>query len=79
MTTPRLFFLSLAGLVVASCGLLGFVYIAFRYFTYQGNGMNWIYPAAGFFCMLWLGSACTALFSLVKAVVEYIRRKRGLD
>jgi hypothetical protein len=76
MTPSRLFFLSLLGLVVATCGVVGFFYIGFRYFTYQGSGLDWIYPVGGSFFVMWFGSAAMARVSGVWAVARYLQRAR---
>jgi hypothetical protein len=77
MTTPQRFFISLVVLILATCGLIGFVTVAFMFFTYRGNGMDWIYPTSGVFTILWLGSAYTAVESGIKMLRDHFRRKTG--
>jgi uncharacterized iron-regulated membrane protein len=75
MTAHRLFFISLVALFLATCGLAGFFIIAFKYFTYQGSGLDWIYPTGGLLVLAWAGSAFTAVASGVTAIVGVIRHK----
>jgi membrane protease YdiL (CAAX protease family) len=76
MVSLRRFVISLVCLVAATCGLLGFLFISFAFFTYQGNGMDWIYPAAGLCVLLWMWSAWVTVTSGIAAVEEYLYRKR---
>lgn len=76
MIYRRIFFVSLAAFIVTTVGCLGFVYISFRYFTYQGNGMDWIYTAGGFAVLIWMASAfCTVLAAVMMAT----RRRADRD
>jgi hypothetical protein len=52
------------------------VFISFGFFTYQGTGMDWIYPAAGLCVLLWMGSARTTVASGVAVIGEYLYRMR---
>jgi len=76
MVSTKVFAISLFCLVGAICGLLGLVFIAFRFFTYQGTGMDWIYPAAGLCVLLWMGSAWTTVTRGVAVIGEYLYRRR---
>jgi len=75
MTALRLFLVSLVAFLLATCGLAGIFIIAFTFFTYQGTGLDWIYPTGGLFILLGLGSAFTALASCVTLLVGIILRK----
>jgi hypothetical protein len=75
MTALRLFFISLVALCLATCGLVGIFIIALLYFTYQGTGLDWIYPTGGLLVFACFGSAFAAAASGVTAVAVAIRRK----
>jgi hypothetical protein len=62
--------MSLAGLIVATIGILGFFYVSFAYFGYQGNGMDWIYPTGGLFAILWVVSAAGIVRSLIRFLMD---------
>ena len=76
MSTKRQFFISLTVLIASTLGCLGIVFLLFAFFTYQGNGMDWIYPAGGLVVIIWMGSAFTTLVSGVRLVSEYRESKR---
>lgn len=71
MSPKRLFLLSIVGLAIAGCGFIAFVFVGFAFFTYQGNGMDWIYPVSGLFVMLGVASGFTACVSGVIALREH--------
>lgn len=75
MTALRLFFISLAALLLTTCGLAGIFVIGFRYFTYRGTGLDWIYPTGGLLAFAWLGSAFTAATSGIIAIAGLVRSK----
>ncbi len=77
MTAPRKFVASLVALVVVTCCLIGLFLVSLRFFTYQGSGMDWIYPTLGLLMVFWFGSAGIALSNGISAVSEYRRRKRS--
>ena len=44
-----------------------------KYFSYQGTGLNWIYPTAGLLIMLWCVSAFGVIACGVNALVSIIK------
>jgi hypothetical protein len=57
MTPQRMFMWSLIALAISICGLITICFVGFAFFTYQGNGMDWIYTAGGSLILIALGSA----------------------
>jgi hypothetical protein len=76
MGIRRLFFISLALLIASTLGCLGFVFLAFAFFTYRGNGMDWIYPAGGLAVLVWLTSAVGTVITGGIVFFKYIQKKR---
>ncbi len=68
MTPRRKLFWSLIGIAISVLGCLGFIFLGFVFFTYQGNGMDWIYPTGGLFFFLGIASVFTAVSSGVQAI-----------
>ena len=64
---------SLICLAGSSVGLLVLVLIGFKYFSYQGKGLDWIYPASGILLMAWLVSAASSLVLLLKIALKSFR------
>jgi uncharacterized membrane protein len=77
MTPRRLFFWSLIGLAISVLGFLGFIFLGFAFFTYQGNGMDWIYPVGGLFVSLGLASVVVAIISGVLSIKEAREEKES--
>lgn len=75
MTATRMLWLSLAGLTGATCGLAGLLIVAMKYFTYQGSGLGWIYPASGLLILLWCVSAFGVVSSGTTVIAGVIKRK----
>jgi hypothetical protein len=75
MTALRPFFISMGVFVTAACGLAGFFVLAFTFFTYQGKGLDWIYPTAGLCVFALYVSGFAAAASGVTAIAQRIRRK----
>jgi hypothetical protein len=65
--------ISLAALILATCGLAGILLLAMKYFSYQGTGLDWIYPAAGLLIMLWCLSAFGVIASGVTALIGIVK------
>jgi len=74
MTAARGFYISLACFIAATFGLISFVWVSFRFFTYQGHGLDWIYPAAGLLILVWFGSATSALITGIAAFTKDTRQ-----
>jgi hypothetical protein len=74
MGIRRLFFISLALLIVSTLGCLGFVFLAFAFFTYQGSGMDWIYPTGGLAVLVWLASAFGTVTTGGMLLFKYIQK-----
>jgi hypothetical protein len=70
MTPRRLLFWSLIGLAISVIGFFGIMFLGFAFFTYQGTGMDWIYPTGGLFVLVGFGSALTVVVSGVLAIKE---------
>jgi hypothetical protein len=79
MTPQRLLFWSLIALALSVCGFFGIIFLSFAFFTYQGNGMDWIYPTGGLFVFIALGSAFTAVVSGIKTAREEREHNRDSD
>ena len=76
MTAFRLFVISACVFLVSACGLLGVFFLGFRYFTYQGTRLDWIYPTGGL-CVWAMGaSGFTALVSGVAAMAGGRMRRK---
>ena len=73
MTATRMLGISFATLILATCGLAGMLLLAMKYFSYQGTGLDWIYPTAGLLIMLWCVSAFGVIASGVTALVGMIK------
>jgi hypothetical protein len=58
-------------LIVSTIGIGALFFLGFKYFTHQGNDLDWIYEVGGLFAILWLLSALGAvLFSAVIAIAN---------
>ena len=75
MTANRMLGISFAVLLLATCGLAGILFLAMKYFTYQGAGLDWIYPTAGLLIMVWCVSAFGVVASGVTALIIIIKRR----
>ena len=75
MTATRMLGISFALLIFATCGLASILFLAMKYFTYQGTGLDWIYPTAGLLIMLWCLSAFGVVASGVTVLLSVVRRK----
>ena len=75
MTALRLFFISMGVFVAAASGLVAFFVLGFAFFTYQGKGLDWIYPTAGLCVFAMYGSGFVAVASGATEIVQRIRRK----
>jgi hypothetical protein len=56
-------------LVLATIGLGAMFFLSFKYFTHQGNDLDWIYDVGGLVVILWLLSAfgvvlCSAMIAI---------------
>jgi hypothetical protein len=76
MTPKRLFFYSLIAIGLSVFGFMGIIFLCFAFFTYQGNGMDWIYPVGGLFVLLGMGSVVVAGISGVLCLIEERDSKR---
>lgn len=70
MTAARLFSISVCVFVAATCGLAGFFFLGFKYFTYRGTGLDWIYSAGGLCTFAMLVGGLVALASGVVAISQ---------
>jgi hypothetical protein len=77
MVIRRLFFISLALFIASTLGCLGFVFLSFAFFTYHGNGMDWIYPAGGLAVFVWVTSASGTVITGAMVLLEKIQKKRN--
>jgi hypothetical protein len=73
------FFLFLASLVVSTLGLVGFFVIGMVFFTYQGNGMDWIYPVGGLMALLLPVSALGTIVTGTMMVIRRLSRPRRIS
>ena len=73
MTATRMLGISFSALILATCGLAGILFLGMKYFSYQGTGLNWIYPTAGLLIMLWCVSAFGVIACGVNALVSIIK------
>ena len=76
MSNLRQFFISLGVLVASTAACLGFVLVSFAFFTYQGNGMDWIYPAGGLAVIAFVGSGFSTAVTGTKMLHDYLSKKR---
>jgi hypothetical protein len=70
MTAIPLLKISFAVWIFATVGLAAIFTVSFRYFTYQGNDLDWIYTVGGLFSVLWLLSAFGMTAAAVIAVLN---------
>ena len=70
MTPQRLLFWALISLAISVLGFFGIMFLGFAFFSYQGNGMDWIYPTGGVFVLVGIASVFVAVISGVIAAKE---------
>jgi hypothetical protein len=75
MTATRLLIISFAALVLNTAGLFALVILSLKYFTYQGTGLDWIYPVSGLLIMAWLLSAFGVVANGVTVIATAIKRR----
>jgi hypothetical protein len=60
--------------IVATIGLGAVFFLGFKYFTHQGNDLDWIFSVGGLFAVLWLLSAFGV--AVCTTVIEIANRKK---
>jgi len=75
VTQKRIFLVSLIVFGLSVCGILGFLFVCFAFFAYQGNGMDWIYTTGGFFVLVALGSGFMTIINGIRTIKEHIQSK----
>lgn len=77
MTPLQTFLCWLGALTLTACGLAGVIVITLGFFTYQGTGLDWIYPVSGLLLIACSASAYKVLSSGLYLIALARKRKRA--
>ena len=71
--------ISLALLVASGLGLVGVLVLGIVFFTYRGNGMDWIYPLGGLAALVLPVSAVSVVVTEALIVIQKFLHKRRIS
>jgi hypothetical protein len=74
-----IFLISLGLLVASALGLAGVLVLGMAFFTYRGNGMDWIYPVGGLAALVLPVSAVSVTVTGAIIVIQKFVHKRRIS